>query len=79
MAAAEYAAVVIYAGSRADVSKTRNQPLPLAGDVDTKKSLANYLEVADPAGNGKGDYMPTGNDIIFCIRNSDPLMVVPCM
>ena len=74
---AEYAAVVIYAGSRAGIS-TRNEPLPLAGDVDTKKTLTNYLEVANPIGNGKGDYTPTGNDIMFCITDSDPVGVVSC-
>lgn len=73
----EYAAVVIYAGSRVGTS-SRNEPLPLAGDVDTKKTLANYLEVTNPAGNGKGDYTPTVNDIMFCITDSDPLGVVSC-
>lgn len=75
----EYAAVVIYAGSRVDIINTRNELLPLAGDVDTKKNLANYLEVTNPIGNGKGDYTPIGNDIMFCITDSDPLDVVPCM
>ncbi|MDX2507093.1 MAG: hypothetical protein QNL62_21815 [Gammaproteobacteria bacterium] len=73
----EYAAVVIYAGSRAGIS-TRNEPLPLAGDVDTKKTLTNYLEVTNPVGNGKGDYTPTDNDIMYCIRDTDPLKVVSC-
>jgi len=73
----EYAAVVIYAGSRAG-TKTRNEPLPLAGDVDTKKTLTNYIEVTNPIGNGKGDYTPTDFDIIFCITDSDPMDVVSC-
>lgn len=73
----EYAAVVIYAGSRVGNS-TRNEPLPLASDVDTKKTLTNYLEVINPIGNGKGNYTPTDNDIMFCITDSDPMDVVPC-
>jgi hypothetical protein len=75
----EYAAVVIYAGSRVGGS-IRNEPLPLAGDVDTKNTLANYLEVTNPIGNGKGDYTPTlnSNDIMFCITDTDPLDVTPC-
>ena len=68
---------MIYAGSRAGIS-TRNEPLPLAGDADTKKTLANYLEVTNPIGNGKGDYTPTDNDIMFCITDTDPLDVVSC-
>ncbi len=74
----EYAAVVIYAGSRVDIINTRNEPLPLVGDIDTKKTLANYLEVINPIGNGKGDYTPTDNDIMFCIEDTNSLSVVSC-
>lgn len=77
----EYAAVVIYAGSRVGVS-TRNEPhlfpAPFISDADTKNNLVNYLEVVNPAGNGLGDYTPTGNDIMFCITDTDPMNVVPC-
>lgn len=70
-----YAAVVIYAGSRVG-GLTRDEPV--AGDADTKNNLANYLEVVAPAVNGLGDYTPTGNDIVFCITDTDPMNVVPC-
>jgi hypothetical protein len=75
---AEYAAVVIYSGSRTGAS-TRNEPLPAAGDIDTKNNINNYLEVTNPIGNGTGDYTTTGNDIMFCLSDSDPLVVVPCI
>ena len=71
----EYAAVVLYAGSRVGIS-TRNEPV--AGDVDTKNNLTNYLEATNPIGNGKGDYTPTDNDIMFCIEDTNPLSVVSC-
>ena len=71
----EYAAVVIYAGSRVGIS-IRNEPV--AGDVDTKNNITNYLEVTNPIGNGKGDYTPTDNDIMFCIEDTNPLSVVSC-
>ncbi len=73
----QYAAVVIYAGSRVGAS-TRNEPV--AGDADTKNNLAFYLEVANPAGNGLGDYTPAlnSNDIMFCITDTDPMNVVTC-
>jgi hypothetical protein len=75
----EYAAVVIYAGSRM-AGQVRNEPV--AGDADTKKLLANYLEVVDPIGDGTGDYTPTGDedgkDIAFCITDENPFDVVGC-
>ena len=68
----EYAAVVIYANSPMD-SQVRNEPI--AGDADTKKFLANYVEVVDPVGDGTGDYTPEGSgeakDIAFCIEQED--------
>jgi len=79
----EYAAVVIYAGSRIG-NTTRNEPHvfppPLVSDVDTKKTLTNYIEVNNAIGNGKGDYTPTvaSNDILFCITDTKPMGVVPC-
>ena len=71
----EYAAVVLYSGSRTGV-QVRNEPI--AGDTDTKNTLTNYLEVNNPIGNGTGDYTPTGEDIAFCITDLDPLTVVSC-
>ncbi len=71
----EYAAVVLYAGSRTG-AQLRNEPF--AGDVDTKNVLANYIEVNNAVGDGTGNYTPTANDIAFCITDSDPLTVVSC-
>jgi hypothetical protein len=77
----EYAAVVLFAGSRAG-AQLRDEPV--AGDADTKKALANYLEVINPAGNGTGDYTPTGaagtpgRDIAYCITDADTLTVEAC-
>jgi hypothetical protein len=70
-----YAGVVLYAGSRIGV-QVRNEPV--AGDVDTKNSLVNYIEVINPIGDGTGDYTPTDNDIAFCIKDENPLTVVSC-
>ena len=74
-AANEYAAVVLYSGSRTGV-QARNEPI--AGDVDTKNNIGNYLEVNNPAGDGTGNYTPTGNDIAFCITDTNPFAVVSC-
>jgi hypothetical protein len=77
----EYAAVVLFAGSRTD-DQVRNEPV--AGDDDTKKILGHYLEVADPDDNGTGDYTPTGaigatsRDIAYCITDADTLKVESC-
>ncbi len=72
----EYAAVVIYAGSRVGIN-TRNESV--AGDVDTKNNLTNYLEVINPSiVSGNGDYTPTDNDIMFCIEDTNLLSVVSC-
>ena len=71
----EYAAVVIYAGNRT-AGQVRNEPA--AGDSDTKKFLANYVEVVNPVGDGTGNYTPTENDIAFCITDADPFDVVSC-
>jgi hypothetical protein len=76
----EYAAVVLYSGSRTD-AQVRNEPI--AGDTDTKNTLANYLEVNNPIGNGTGDYTPAANDpdskdIAYCVTDTDPLTVVSC-
>jgi hypothetical protein len=77
----EYAAVVLFAGSRTGV-QLRNEPV--AGDSDTKKILTNYLEVINPVGDGTGDYTPTGaigtpgSDIAYCITDADTLSVESC-
>jgi len=77
----EYAAVVLFAGSRTG-AQPRNEPV--AGDADTKKILTNYLEVINPVGNGTGDYTPTGaigtpgRDIAYCITDADTFTVESC-
>lgn len=71
----QYAAVILYSGSRTGV-QTRNEPI--AGDVDTKNNIGNYLEVINPAGDGTGNYTPTNNDIAFCITDTNPIAVVSC-
>ncbi len=71
----EYAAVVLFAGRRSG-AQLRNEPI--AGDADTKNSLANYIEVNNPIGDGTGDYTPTGNDIAYCITDTNPLTVIRC-
>ncbi len=77
----EYAAVVLFSGSRTG-TQLRNEPV--AGDTDTKNTIANYLEVTNPVGSGTGDYTPTGatgtpgRDIAYCITDSDLLTVVSC-
>ena len=75
VAGTEYGAVVLYAGSRTG-GQVRDEPV--AGDTDTKNTIANYIEVNNPIGNGTGDYTPTANDIAFCITDTDPLTVVGC-
>ncbi|MGB5644962.1 MAG: hypothetical protein WBO16_18035 [Gammaproteobacteria bacterium] len=71
----KYAAVVLFAGKRVGL-QVRDEPI--AGDADTKNALANYIEVNNPAGDGTGDYTPTGNDVAFCITDADPFAVVSC-
>ena len=73
-----YAAVVFYAGARLG-AQVRNEP-KFVGDADTKNDITNYLEFPIPPNDGIGDYTPviTGNDIAFCIEDSDALDVVSC-
>ncbi len=71
----EYAGAVFYSGSRIG-SQDRNEPV--AGDVDTKKDLNNYLELVSMSGTGRGDHTPIDNDIAFCITDTDPFSVVSC-
>ena len=72
----QYAAVVLFAGRRQGL-QLRNEPVA-AGDTDTKNSLSSYIEVTNPIGDGTGNYTPTGNDIAFCITDTDPFTVVSC-
>jgi hypothetical protein len=71
----EYAAVILYAGSRTGTQR-RNEPI--ADGVDDKNTRLNYIEVNSPVGNGTGDYTPTANDIAYCVTDTDPLTVVSC-
>ena len=71
----EYAAVILYAGSRIGTQR-RNEPI--ADGVDDKNTRLNYIEVNSPVGNGTGDYTPTANDIAYCVTDTDPLTVVSC-
>lgn len=71
----EYAGVVLFSGSRTG-AQVRNEPI--AGDSDTKNNLNNYLELVSLGGTGRGDHTPTGNDIVFCITDTDPFTVVNC-
>ena len=71
----EYAAVVLFAGER-EGGQIRNEPV--ADGTDTKNNLDSYLEVANPIGDGTGDYTPTGNDIAFCITDESTFRAVSC-
>lgn len=73
----EYAAVVIYSGVKQG-AQLRHAPIAPTDSIDTKNDASNYIEVVDAAGNGMGDYTATGNDIMFCITDTEPLDVVPC-
>ena len=73
----KYAAVVIYSGAKL-AGQVRDFPVAATDTVDTKSTAGNYIEVANPAGNGSGDYTPSANDVMFCITDTFPLDVVPC-
>ena len=77
--AISYAAVVIYSGSK-QPGQVRHAPVAPTDILDTKMFAANYIEVVNAAGNGMGDYTSTvtGNDVMFCITDTEPLDVVPC-
>lgn len=73
----QYAAVVIYSGEKL-ASQFRHAPIATSDTVDTKLIFTNYLEVVNAAGTGVGDYTPTGNDVMFCVTDTEHLDVVPC-
>ena len=73
----DYAAVVIYSGSK-QPGQVRDAPIAPTDVIDTKQDFNNYIEVNNAAGDGTGDYTPTGNDIMFCVTDTEPLDVVPC-
>lgn len=81
----EYAAIVIYSGSKLDVL-VQTRAAPVAGIdagvvIDSKQAINNYIEVVNPAGDGQGDYTPAANsnDIYFCLTDEEPVNVVPCI
>jgi len=76
----QYAAVVIYSGEKTQtpVNQTRDAPIAPVDTLDTKMNAVNYVEIAGAAGNGMGNYDSTGNDVMFCITDTEPLDVVPC-
>jgi len=74
------AGIVFFAGER-QLGLSRNDPV--AGDVDTKAQIENYLEGNNSANyldaNGNGQYTPAGgNDYLYCISDSDPLVAGAC-
>ena len=76
----QYAAAVIYAGEKlnAPLVQVRDAPVAPSDTMDTKMNAANYVEIAGALGNGMGTYDSSGNDVIFCVTDSEPLDVVPC-
>lgn len=72
----QYAAVVIYSGEK--LVQTREAPIAPIDTLDTKMNPINYVEIAGATGNGIGIYDSTGNDVMFCITDTEPLDVVPC-
>ncbi len=71
----QYAGMVLFSGSRTG-GQVRTEPI--AGDIDTKNNLNNYLELVSLSGAGIGDHTPIGNDLAFCITDTDPFTVVSC-
>ena len=72
-----YAAVVMYSGEKLP-SQTREAPVAPSDMVDTKLDYTNYVEVTGIAFDGTSSYDTTGNDILFCITDDEPLEVVKC-
>ena len=79
-----YAAIVMYSNRKLDVSG-QNREAPIAnidtGVVDTKQVISNYIEVVNATGNGQGDYSPDvgGNDLFFCLTDTEPVDVFECI
>jgi hypothetical protein len=75
----QYAAVVIYAGEKEPpFMQTRKAPIAPTDTEDTKMNFINYVEIPGATGNGMGSYKTTGNDVMFCLTDTEPLTVVPC-
>lgn len=81
----KYAAAVIYSGKKLSghippqIRQTPIAAMDIGVVADSKNNLANYIEVNNPAGTGKGDYTRTANDTIFCLTDTNPVGVVSCM
>ena len=76
----KYAAVVIYSG-RALAGQVRQAPIAdidFGVVADSKQNPANYIEVANASGDGRGDFTPQGNDLLFCLTDTTPVDVVAC-
>jgi len=76
----DHAAIVLFSGER-QAGVSRNDPV--AGDVDSKNNIANYLEGNNAANyldpNGNKAYDPSaGNDYLYCINDTAPLTVGAC-
>ena len=76
----QYAAVVIYSGEKliAPVVQKREAAIAPTDTLDTKMNPINYVEMPGALGNGMGNYNSSGNDVMFCITDTEPLDVVPC-
>lgn len=76
----KYAAAVIYSGEKriTPLAQAREAPIAPIDTIDTKMNSINYVEIAGAIGNGMGNYNSGGNDVMFCITDTEPLDVVPC-
>ncbi len=82
----EYAAAVLFSGSRLD-GFTRNNKSDVSQYLEDNKSVVFDSEVADPQGNKKYSYTDpqtdTKNDIMYCIEDvsnpTDDLTVIECI
>ena len=73
----QYAAVVIYSGDKLVGLGQLRQVAP-SDTVETKNNFTHYVEVVNASGTGTGNYTPTGNDVMFCVTDTNPLSVVAC-
>lgn len=80
-----YAAAVIYSGAKLQGSsfdQVRESPVAPSDTEDTKHDYLNYVEFSGTTVTGDGtssyDLAVDGNDIMFCITDTEPLDVVPC-
>jgi hypothetical protein len=72
----QYAAAVIYSGE--ERTQSREAPIAPSDTSDTKSNWVNYVEFSGITGDGTSSYDSTGNDLMFCITDTEPLAVVPC-